>query len=143
MNNFKNISWSVLVGIVGLLAPISFVASQSGDGKLTGTLQIAVGLGAVVNYLLWVFATIALLVFFWGIIKYISSSGDAEDAKKGKSIMVYGAVALFVLFSIFGIIRFLQREFDVTQDSQMMNPKVNPGESQNPPIRSQPPIYNI
>jgi len=83
------------------------------------------GAGNAMNKLLWVVSTAAVLTFFWGIVKYISSSGDAEGAKKGKSIMIYGAVALFVLFSIFGIIGFLQGEFGVGGESKISSPNIN------------------
>jgi len=96
------------------------------QGQLSQTGNIVNNFGVILNMLLWVFATLALLVFFWGIIKYIASAGNAEKAKEGKSIMIYGAVALFVLFSIFGIIQFLRGEFLVGPQSGLINPKVIP-----------------
>ena len=50
---------------------------------------------------------IALLVFFWGLIKFIASAGDTEKRKDGKQFMVWGVVALFVMFAIWGIIAFI------------------------------------
>ncbi len=56
-------------------------------------------------------AFLALLVFFWGLAKFISNvSGDAKAVDQGKSLMVWGTVALFVMVSIWGILRFLQGE---------------------------------
>ena len=51
---------------------------------------------------------LALLFFFWGVAKYIRSSGTEKD--EGKKIMVWGVVALFVMSSVWGIVRFLQGE---------------------------------
>jgi hypothetical protein len=43
--------------------------------------------------------------------KYIrSGAGGEKSAEEGKSIMVWGVVGLFVAFSIWGIIRFIQSE---------------------------------
>lgn len=55
---------------------------------------------------------VALLVFFWGIIRYIWSGG--EDAKaKGRNLMLWGVIALFVMVSIFGILAILKNSFGI------------------------------
>lgn len=112
----------ITLGLSFLAVPAITIA----QGQLSQTGNIVNNFGVVLNMLLWVFATLALLVFFWGIIKYISSAGNAEKAKEGKSIMIYGAIALFVLFSIFGIIQFLRGEFLISPQSGLMNPRVIP-----------------
>lgn len=61
----------------------------------------------VTNILIPLAFTLALLLFFWGMVKYIWSAGDKEE---GKKIMVWGVVALFVMSSIWGIVSFLQGE---------------------------------
>ncbi len=54
---------------------------------------------------------IALLVFFWGLAKFILRAGDEKAREEGKQIMKWGIIALFVLVSVWGIIEFLQGEF--------------------------------
>lgn len=67
--------------------------------------------------------TLALLFFFYGIAKYIWSEGQGKA--EGKSIMIWGVVALFVMSSIWGLVRFLQVEFDIKGgDSPMKIPSV-------------------
>lgn len=58
-----------------------------------------------------VVAAIAVLVFIWGLAKFILKAGSESDREEGKQIMVWGIVALFVLVSISGIIVFLSGEF--------------------------------
>ena len=55
----------------------------------------------------------ALLVFFWGLVKFILHAGSSEDHKKGISLMTWGLVAFFVLVSIFAIVSFLQNSVGV------------------------------
>lgn len=64
------------------------------------------------NSLVYLFITLAIVVFFWGLIKYLWSS--AEQKHEGLQIMMYGIIAIFVMVSIWGIIRLLQSTFRVT-----------------------------
>jgi len=65
----------------------------------------------VVNFLsalLPVLVAIALLVFFWGLIKYIARADSSDAREEGKQIMGWGVVALFVMVSIWGLVAFMQ-----------------------------------
>ena len=62
--------------------------------------------GNILNSLIPVLITLALVVFFWGLIKYISSSGEGHG--EGRNIMIAGIVALFIMVSIWGIIGLAQ-----------------------------------
>ncbi|GMU74396.1 MAG: hypothetical protein AMXMBFR44_5930 [Candidatus Campbellbacteria bacterium] len=114
--------WLISTGTLTLFT-LPFIAAAQ---VLPKTNVLLGSFGTLVNMALGITATIALLVFFWGIVKYISAAGDADKAKDGKSIMLYGAIALFVLFSIFGIIRWLRGEFGVLDNRDMGSPQVNP-----------------
>ena len=50
--------------------------------------------------------TLALLVFFWGVVKYIWSEGTGKE--EGRKIMVWGIIALFVMSSVWGLVGFIQ-----------------------------------
>lgn len=66
--------------------------------------------------------TLALLYFFYGIAKYIWSEGQGKA--EGKSIMIWGVVALFVMSSIWGLVSFIQDEFLVNKSTQGKIPTV-------------------
>jgi len=54
---------------------------------------------------------LALLVFLWGIAKFIFHIGGSEDAiKDGKNLMVWGLIALFILLSFLAIIAFVHND---------------------------------
>lgn len=60
-------------------------------GLLDTVIPILIGLG--------------LIVFFWGLIKYIRNT----ESEEGKRIMIAGLVGLFVMVSVWGIIRLAQQ----------------------------------
>ncbi len=52
-----------------------------------------------------VIAGLALLVFLWGLAKFIFHvSGDEKALAEGKSLMTWGLIALFILVSFWAII---------------------------------------
>ena len=56
-------------------------------------------------YLLeWLLSGMALIIFFVGLVKFIGSAGSTKSQKEGYVLMVWGLIALFVIFSIQGIL---------------------------------------
>lgn len=59
-----------------------------------------------------VVAGLALLVFFWGLAKFIARvGGDEKAVKEGRDLMFWGILALFVMVSFWGIMAFLSGQF--------------------------------
>ena len=67
----------------------------------------------ILNGVIFLFITIAIVVFFWGLISYLANIGGEDAAKKGIQLMLWGVIALFVMVSVWGIIRLLQNTFGV------------------------------
>ena len=67
----------------------------------------------ILNMAMFLFITIAIVVFFWGLITYLGNIGGEDAAKKGIQLMLWGIIALFVMVSVWGIIRLLQNTFGV------------------------------
>jgi hypothetical protein len=59
---------------------------------------------------------LALLVFFKGLIAFIAKSGDAKTHEEGRSLMIWGVIALFVMVSVFGILRFFYSDLGFDND---------------------------
>lgn len=74
---------------------------------------LIVEFGNLVELAIPIVAGLALLGFFWGLAKYIFSQGNEQSKIEGKKVMVYGLVALFVMFSVWGIIGFFQRDLNI------------------------------
>jgi len=75
-------------------------------------------IGTILNMFFWltislvnIFGVLAFVAFFYGLAIFLLNREDKTANEKGKNIMVWGLIALFVLISIFGIIAFLQNTF--------------------------------
>jgi len=100
-SSIKKVIYGVV--IVNLLPLISF-AEQLGQTKIF----FGNALSIVRSVLIPLVFTLALLLFFWGVVKYIRSEGDGKE--DGRRIMIWGIIALFVMASIWGLVAFLQKE---------------------------------
>ena len=90
---------------VGLLALPTLAGAQT----LFNTLGLV---SQFLNAAIAIFVTLAILIFFWGLIKYLMGEG-AEGKAEGLKIMLMGVITIFVMVSIWGIIRLLQNTFKV------------------------------
>ncbi len=72
-------------------------------------LELIRATGGLVEITIAVVAAIALLAFFWGLVKFVFRfKGDEKEVEEGKRIMKWGLIALFVMVSVWGIVRFMQ-----------------------------------
>jgi len=69
--------------------------------------------GGVINQLIVIVAGLALLYFFWGLVKFIFHADDVEKHEEGRNIMVWGLLALFVMFAVWGLVRFLNSALNI------------------------------
>ena len=91
--------------ILGLLALAPAFAFAQGDlGNVDSLLQ---SVGDLITTALPIVVALALLAFFWGLVKYIFAQGNEESKADAKKIMIYGLIALFVMVSVWGIVRFI------------------------------------
>lgn len=63
----------------------------------------------IVNVIIPILAGLALLMFLWGGVRYIYSAGEGHNS--GREHLLWGLIALFVLFCIYGILRVLDNTF--------------------------------
>ncbi|MBI2617937.1 hypothetical protein HYW58_00570 [Candidatus Kaiserbacteria bacterium] len=74
----------------------------------------------LINAAIPVVIALAVLYFFWGLAQYILNSADEEKKQEGRTIMIYGVIALFVMVSVFGLIRLLQETFNVKNQNPII-----------------------
>lgn len=106
-----------------LVLALPAIASAQGVGLL-GTLATV---NRFLNGLIGVIITIAIIVFFWGLVRYLTDVG--EEKHKGLLTMFYGLIAIFVMVSIWGIIHLLQATFGITGANQAIVPALIPSGS--------------
>jgi len=57
---------------------------------------------------------VSLVVFLWGIVEFIAKFDSEEVKERGKRNMLWGLVGMFIMFSVFGIIRLILGTFAIT-----------------------------
>lgn len=91
----------------------------------SGSIQaLIVSFGNLIDTLIPIVAGIALLAFFWGLIKYIVQAGSDEGKEKGKQVMIAGIVSLFLIAAIGGIIDFIANTLGVNQGENITPPTI-------------------
>ncbi len=97
--------------LIGLLAfaPV-FVFAQS----LPNVTAFLCSILGILNLVILIVGALAIIYFFWGLVKFIGSAGDAKTRADSQQKMVWGIVALFVMFSIYGIINWLGNAVAIT-----------------------------
>ena len=101
-NGMKRFSLALL-----FLAPaVSFAA-------LGGVKDLIQQSGGVLKGVIPVIFGLAMVYFFWGMSVFILNAGNEKLRADGKQKMVWGVVALFVMFSIWGILTWIAGVFGV------------------------------
>ncbi len=76
----------------------------------------------LVDVLLGLVVTLALLALFWGIALMIFRAGDETARAQGKQVIIWGVIGLFVVFTVWGLIALLQQIFNVDPDADVNAP---------------------
>jgi len=95
--------------------------------QVLGLMTLIDSTGDIVSLLIRISVAVALLVFFWGLAKFVVKAGD--EVEEGKRIMKWGILALFVMISVWGIVGFFQKELglpDTTVPEPTDAPNINP-----------------
>ena len=64
-------------------------------------------LGNVVKAILGIVGSLALVMFIYGGIIWMTSSGNAEQVTKGKNIVIWATIGLVVIFSAYALVSFV------------------------------------
>jgi hypothetical protein len=96
---------------LALVAP-ALAHAQLGQG-VSNIQRIIEQLGSIVNTLIPIVFAIALLVFFWGLVKFILAAGSEDAKETGRRLMIGGLIALFVMSAVWGIVKLIAQTFDV------------------------------
>lgn len=104
---------------------IAFAAESFSFGTLNElATTVADGVVRSVGYLLF---TLGVVAFLAGMVKFIwaaRNGSQGDDIKNGKQFMLWGLIALFVMFSVWGIITFVQGVFEIKGQNTITIPNV-------------------
>lgn len=91
----------ILSALLFLFSPLSAFAAVT---DLFGAQMFVYNLLPKVGILFFI---VAMVIFFWGIVKFISNASDTAEHEKGKNFIVGGLISFVVLVSIWGIVSLL------------------------------------
>jgi hypothetical protein len=95
-----------------LFVPALVLAQQPTD------VQDLIGITwTIVQTLTGLVVALSLLYFFWGLAQFILHTGGGKEQEEAKGKMFWGIIALFVMVSVWGLVRFLQNSFVGTDTS--------------------------
>ncbi|HEY4714975.1 MAG TPA: hypothetical protein VIH31_00505 [Candidatus Paceibacterota bacterium] len=85
------------------LSLVPFLAFAQSGTQITGILAIVQN---ILNILIPILITLGIVYFIYGVIGYVTAK-DEEKRTEARGTMIYGIIGLFVIVSIWGLIKFL------------------------------------
>ena len=64
-------------------------------------------IGRVINAVLGIVGSLALLMFVYGGITWMTSAGNDEKVKKGKDILIWATIGLVIIFASYSLVNFV------------------------------------
>lgn len=115
------------LALIAATAPVAALAQTSDElreqyGAMAAVAQLLISIGGIVRLLIPIVVSVALLMFFWGIAKFIANAGDETAQAKGKRLMVGGVIGFVVMLSIWGIVSFIQSALGIGGVSNVQIP---------------------
>ncbi|MEK7176896.1 MAG: pilin [Patescibacteria group bacterium] len=107
-----------------ILALLAFAPAFAFAQDLGNIDTFVENIGELVALALPIVVAIALLVFFWGLVKFIFAQGNEESKAEAKKIMLWGLIALFVMVSVWGLVEFIGSALGINQDQLTDTPTV-------------------
>jgi hypothetical protein len=109
MINSKHMKKLTIINIF-LLSPVLTFAQSGGSGPISFSLAQVF---ALVNQVIPMLLALAVLVFLWGIVKFIANASDPEARSGGIQHMIWGMIGLFVMVGFWGIIGYVQESLQL------------------------------
>ncbi len=78
----------------------------------------------LINLAIPVIIGVGIIFFLYTVVRYIAKAGDAHGKEAERTAIVWGLVALFVLFSVWGIINIFRQMLPYTSNQEE---RVSPG----------------
>jgi hypothetical protein len=83
---------------------------------MTGFQDLITAAGKLIDSGIVILLGVGLLIFLWGLVKFLFRVGSDGDkaVEEGKNRMVWGLIALFVMLSVWGLVKFIQANLGIT-----------------------------
>lgn len=105
MRLFLNFCFSVAFFLVLFLPTFVFAGGGTFRTFVLGTVR------DIVNYFLVLLYSLSILMFLWGLANFVLKADEETERAKGKKLMTWGILALFILGTFNGVVYILSRTF--------------------------------
>lgn len=127
MKDYKRTLSFIIIVSTLLALPVSIFAQESTPTSPAFSTSwfdtLIADFGLLVVSTTSVLIALAFFVFLWGVVKFISASGNEAVAQEGKQKMVWGVLALFTITAIWGILALLRTITGVGDKNESNYPK--------------------
>lgn len=93
-------------------------------GSLRDIQRFFIGIQTILDILIPLIVTLAALVFFWGMVKFLYAVDDPKQRDDGKGLMIWGVIALFIMISVWGFTELIASLFGINQGATIIVPSV-------------------
>jgi hypothetical protein len=77
----------------------------------------------IVNPLILLIFSVALLIFFYGLFQFIQGAGEAKTRDEGKKKIMYGLIGMVIMFSAYGLVRLVLNTFGLSYPTYLSEPQ--------------------
>lgn len=113
--------------VFGAVSLMPFLAgAQPSSGNPANILNFMNLLNKVFAAIVPIMVALALIYFIYGLAEYILESGDTGKKEEGRTRMIYGTIAMFVVASVWGLVAFMQDAIGVSGRYAQPAPSVVP-----------------
>lgn len=79
---------------------------------------------SLIQALVRILITLALVVFFWGLVRYLFYGTSEPRLKEAKTLMIWGLITLFVMVSVWGITEMMQTLLGINKNAPGRAPQI-------------------
>ncbi len=112
MKKIKKIFLIVFIALPIYLLPIISFADEAGmnSGQFPNPIQaksFPEVFGLIIKGILGITGSLALVMFIYGGLTWMTAAGNGERVQKGKDILIWATVGMAVIFGSYALIRFI------------------------------------
>ncbi len=98
----------------GVVLAIAALPTLAFAQQLLKVNNLVVAIKGIVDLLIPLLLSLAIVAFFWGLVKYIANASDEAAKESGKTLMIWGMVAIFVMVALWGILGYVSQALDIS-----------------------------
>jgi len=87
-------------------------APPARTGQRTGLQNMVGEAGSLIQALIPIVIGLGVLVFLWGVLQYVIAKDDSGK-EQGRTFMLWGIIALFVMVSVWGLVNILRETLNL------------------------------